>query len=85
MVKYLKAWAYGLFMQEAQEEAEVNEEDAGEGTKGITLIDASHGFNEISRLTMLWTVRHHWPLVARFVLNCYFHGALLIVHRPAVL
>ena len=26
-----------------------------------TLVDACNGFNELSRLAMLWTVRHHWP------------------------
>ena len=28
---------------------------------GTTLVDACNGFNELSRLAMLWTVRHRWP------------------------
>ena len=28
---------------------------------GTTLVDASNGFNDLSRLKMLWTVRHCWP------------------------
>ena len=28
---------------------------------GTMLVDASNGFNELSRLEMLWTVRHRWP------------------------
>ena len=28
---------------------------------GTTLVDAHNGFNELSRLEMLWTVRHRWP------------------------
>ena len=28
---------------------------------GTTLVDARNGFNELSRLAMLWTVRHRWP------------------------
>ena len=27
---------------------------------GTTLVDAHNGFNELSRLEMLWTVRHQW-------------------------
>ena len=26
-----------------------------------TLVDACNGFNELSRLAILWTVRHRWP------------------------
>ena len=26
---------------------------------GTTLVDARNGFNELSRLAMLWTVKHH--------------------------
>ena len=28
---------------------------------GTTLVDARNGFSELSRLAMLWTVRHRWP------------------------
>ena len=34
-----------------------------------TLVDACNGFNKLSRLAMLWTVRHRWPAGARFVFN----------------
>ena len=40
---------------------------------GMTLVDARNGFNELSRLAMLWTVRHRWPAGARFAFNCYKH------------
>ena len=28
---------------------------------GTTLVDACNGFNEMSNLAMLWTMRHRWP------------------------
>ena len=36
---------------------------------GTTLVDARNGFNEPSRLAMIWTVQHLWPAGARFSLN----------------
>ena len=33
----------------------------------LAMIDARNGFNEQSRLAMLWTVRHRWASMARFV------------------
>ena len=39
-------------------------------SSGTTLVDAHNGFNELSRLAMLWTVRHRWPARARFAFNC---------------
>ena len=57
----------------------------GDETKDLKLIDSINGFNELSRLAMLWTVRHHWPLGVIFALNCYKHEAKLIVHWPAAL
>ena len=36
---------------------------------GTTLIDTRNGFNELSRLEMLWTVRHLWPVGSRFAFN----------------
>ena len=41
-------------------------------TRGTTLVDARNGFNELSRLAMLWTVRHRWPAGARFGRNFSF-------------
>ena len=48
---------------------------------GTTLVDARNGFNELSRLTMLWTVRHCWPAGARFAFNFYRHWAQLILRH----
>ena len=36
---------------------------------GTTLVDARNVFYELSRLAMMWTVRHRWPAGARFVFN----------------
>ena len=36
---------------------------------GSTIVDDRNGFNKLSRLTMLGTVRHRWPAGARFTLN----------------
>eukprot|EP00957_Ditylum_brightwellii_P027485 2077883-Ditylum_brightwellii.AAC.1 len=54
----------------------------GNGLGGTTLVDARNGFNELSCYAMLWTVRHLWLAGARFVFNCYWHWALLIICRP---
>ena len=49
---------------------------------GTTLVDARNGFNELSRLAMLWTVRHRWPAGVRFAFNCYKHWAQLLLRQP---
>eukprot|EP00957_Ditylum_brightwellii_P138148 10531197-Ditylum_brightwellii.AAC.1 len=54
----------------------------GSGPGGTTLVDARNGFNEISRLAMLWKVRHRWPAGAQFVFNCYRHWAQLVIRQP---
>ena len=36
---------------------------------GTTLVDARNGFNKLSRLAILCTLRHHWPAGARFTFN----------------
>ena len=36
---------------------------------GTMLVDACNGFNELSRLEMLWTVWHRWLAGARFTFN----------------
>ena len=36
---------------------------------GNTLVDSRNGFNELSRLAILWTVQHRWPAGARFLFN----------------
>ena len=49
---------------------------------GTTLVDARNGFNKMSRLEMMWTVRHYWPAGARFAFNCYRHWAQLLLRQP---
>ena len=49
---------------------------------GTTLVDARNGFNELSRLAMLWTVWHCWPAGARFAFNCYRHWEQLLLLQP---
>ena len=34
-----------------------------------TLVDACNGFDNLSRLAMMWTVRHRGPAGARFAFN----------------
>ena len=36
---------------------------------GTTLVDACNRFNKLSRLAMLWTLRHVWPAGVRFAFN----------------
>ena len=38
---------------------------------GMTFVDFCDGFNELSRLVMLSTVRNRCPAGKRFVFNCY--------------
>ena len=40
---------------------------------GTTIIDVHNGFNDLSRLTMLWMEHHCCPAGARFAFNCYRH------------
>ena len=71
---------------DVEEDRDSEGEEGGEGTQralgalefltqdaepsGTTLVDAHNGFKELSRLAMIWTVRHRWPAGARFTLNC---------------
>ena len=66
--------------QRALEALELLTQDAD--PSGTTLVDSRNGFNELSRLEMLWTVRHRWPAGARFAFNCYKHWAQLLLHQP---
>ena len=70
---------------EVEEEGASEGEDEGGGTlhalralefltqeaepSGTTLVDARNWFNKMSRLTMLWNVRHRWPAGERFAFN----------------
>ena len=46
------------------------------------MMDATNGFNELSRKEMLWTVQHRWAAAARFTFNSYRHSAMLILLCP---
>ena len=50
-----------------------------------TLFDARNGFNDLSRLAMLWTVQHRWPAGARIAFICYKHWAQLLLLQPGEL
>ena len=50
--------------------------------EGLLLVDAMNGFNMLSRLSMLWTVRHRCTKMSRFAFNCYRHEIRLICRRP---
>ena len=52
---------------------------------GTPLIDAHNRFKEMSRLAMLWTVRHQLLAGARFKFNCYTHWAQLLLRHPGKL
>ena len=52
---------------------------------GTTLVDARNGFNELSRLEMLRTVRKHWPEGAMFAFNLYRHSAQFLLRQPGEL
>ena len=83
---------------EVEETGKVDGKEGGEGTqralvslelltqeyepRGTTLVDAHNGFNDLSRLAILWTVRHRWPAGASFTFNCYRHWAQLILRHP---
>ena len=49
---------------------------------GTTLVDDRNGFNKLSRLAMLWTVRHRWAAGARFAFNFYRHWVQLLIRQP---
>ena len=44
----------------------------------LLLVDAANGFNNLSKLSMLWTVRHRCPRLATYAFNCYRHVKRLI-------
>ena len=46
-----------------------------------SLVDAFNGFNDLSRLEMLWTVQRLWPVGAMFTFSCYRHWAQLLLHQ----
>ena len=50
-------------------------------TSGTILIGARNGFNNMSRLEMLCTVRHRCPMGVRFAFNSYKHWEQLLLHH----
>ena len=50
--------------------------------EGSLLVGAMNGFNMLSGLTMLWTVRHRCTKMSRFAFNCYRHEIRLICRCP---
>ena len=53
--------------------------------EGLMLVDAKDGFKMLSRLGMLWTVRHQVGKMSRFAFNCYHHEIRLICQRQGEL
>ena len=66
---YLIGEKEGLLTQERWGHQDIKKDKAEEETEVLTLIDSRNGFNEISRLVMMWTVRYHWPSGGRLSLN----------------
>ncbi|KAL7549341.1 hypothetical protein ACHAWF_012611, partial [Thalassiosira exigua] len=64
------------------EESEVADASQGHEGKVLFLVDATNGFNMLSRLGMLWTVRHRTPKLSTFAFNCYHHEVRLVCRRP---
>eukprot|EP00957_Ditylum_brightwellii_P161524 12298852-Ditylum_brightwellii.AAC.1 len=48
------------------EEVDLSTLVLGEGPGGTTLVDARNGFNELSRMAMLWTICNRWPSGSQF-------------------
>ena len=66
------------------------QEDAATGDGAATtvpaemllLVDAANGFNNLSRYSMLWTVRHRCPRLACLTFNCYRHQVRPVCRQP---
>ena len=58
------------------------EEEHEDGPVVTDLVDANNGFNRLNRYAMLWTVRHRWPSMARFIFNMHRHFVRLVLRRP---
>ncbi|KAL7474118.1 hypothetical protein ACHAW6_000112, partial [Cyclotella cf. meneghiniana] len=46
----------------------------------LLLADADNSFNNLSRYSMLWEIRHQWLAGSRFAFNLYRHECRLILH-----
>ena len=64
----------------ALEATEILTQDSDPG--GPTLAEARNGLNDLSRLAMLWTVRHNCQAGASFAFNCYRHGLQILLCHP---
>ena len=53
-----------------------------EDLAGCLLADAANGFNNLSRLEMLWTVAYQWPRASRSAFNCYRYFPHLVIRVP---
>ena len=49
---------------------------------GTIIVYAHNGFNNLSRLAILWTVWHQWPAGVRFAFNFYRHWAQILFRHP---
>lgn len=50
--------------------------------KGLTLVDATNGFNELKCMAMRWTVQHLWSNGSCFAFDCYCHDVMLMIRSP---
>ena len=46
-----------------------------------TIVDAYNGFNELSRLKMMWTVQHCWPAGVKCTFNFYNQLAQILLRQ----
>jgi hypothetical protein len=69
--------SWDMFTPEEQASLERHSLDA----EGVTLVDASNGFNELNRYAMLWNVGHRWPKGSRLAFNSYRHFNICIVRK----
>ena len=46
-----------------------------------TIVDTCNEFRNLSRLEMLWTVRHRWTAGSRFEFNLYRHWDQLLLRQ----
>ena len=64
--------------EEADPPARPAAAEAAAAMEMILLVDSANGFNNLSRYSMLWTVRHRCPRLATYSFNCYCHQIRLI-------
>ena len=74
--------------KDEDDEDEEDKEDKVESTANtapeelLLLVDATNGFNNLSRCSMLWTVRHRCSKISRFTFSCYRHVIIFICRQP---